>query len=157
MKKIIHCFNATVPRPKVFAALTTEEGLSSWWSTKVKTDGSLGSIVEFTFLADFNPHMKIVTLDGPGLLEWKCVGGHEPWADSRFRFALKETDGGTEIMFTQEGLRPGAQRRGLRSLQLQLGVLSRESETLLQGRRGQAVRSVTAFRTKPRPSSFFIA
>ncbi len=102
MKKIIHCFNVNVPRPKVFAALTTEKGLSSWWSTKVKTSGISGSIVEFTFLADFNPHMKIVTLDGPGILEWKCVRGHEPWADNRFRFALKETDGGTEVMFTQD-------------------------------------------------------
>jgi hypothetical protein len=44
------------------------------------------------------------------------VGGHEPWADNTFRFALADLDDGrTRLRFRQ------AERRRLRRLQPQLG------------------------------------
>ena len=34
---------------------------------------------------------------------WRCVGGHEPWADNTFRFQLVDLDGGrTRLRFWQE-------------------------------------------------------
>ena len=102
MKKIIHCLNVKVSPGAVFPALTTETGLASWWSTKVKAEARIGGIVDFTFIADFNPNMKVTSLEDPSLVAWECVSGHPPWANNTFRFALKETDGGTQVMFTQD-------------------------------------------------------
>ena len=50
MKTIHHVFDTTAPRDTVFAALTTTEGLSRWWTTIVKAEAGVGAIVH-SFLA----------------------------------------------------------------------------------------------------------
>lgn len=103
MKKILHVVNIDAPRKKVFDAVTTETGLTSWWSTKVSAEERQGGEVRFTFRGDFNPVMKIASLDEPRFLEWECVSGHEPWQKNTFGFQLKELeDGRTQLLFTQD-------------------------------------------------------
>ena len=38
--------------------------------------------------------MEIVRVELPFLVEWKCVGGHDPWLDNTFRFEIESVDGG---------------------------------------------------------------
>jgi uncharacterized protein YndB with AHSA1/START domain len=104
MKTIHHVLEPAAPREKVFAALTSGEGLSGWWTTRVTADEKAGGLVEFTFGGDFNPKMRILELAAPGLLRWECVGGHAPWAGNTFRFELEEKDdgNGTVVRFWQE-------------------------------------------------------
>jgi uncharacterized protein YndB with AHSA1/START domain len=85
----------------VFSALTTTEGLSGWWTTKVTAEPTVGSVVEFTFEEGFNPRMRVTDLAPGALVAWECVGGHEPWADNTFRFELAGQDGGTLVRFWQ--------------------------------------------------------
>ena len=40
MKTIHHVFDTTAPRDTVFAALTTTQGLSGWWTTIVKAEAA---------------------------------------------------------------------------------------------------------------------
>src|SRR5213596_2439965 len=80
MKTIHHVFEIAAPPGKIFAALTTTEGLSGWWTTKVSAKAEIGAVVDFIFGGDFNPDMRVAELDPPGLVGWECVGGHEPWA-----------------------------------------------------------------------------
>jgi uncharacterized protein YndB with AHSA1/START domain len=102
MKVIHHVVYISASRPPVFAALTTTDGLSGWWSTQVKAASDVGGIVDFRFVDDFNPDMEIVELRPPERLVWKCVGGHEPWADNTFRFELRKDDSGrTRLGFWQ--------------------------------------------------------
>lgn len=102
MKKIIHVLDIKKPRVDVFRALTTSEGLGSWWSKQVKAEAREGAVVDFTFLDEFNPDMEITALDAPGRLKWKCIGGHEPWQDNTFQFLLVEQDSGTRLTFAQD-------------------------------------------------------
>jgi uncharacterized protein YndB with AHSA1/START domain len=103
MKTIHHVVETAAPRDQVFSALTTSEGLSGWWSTRVKAEAAVGAVVEFTFAGDFNPRMRVTKLDPPALLGWECVGGHEPWAENTFRFELEgRAGGGTVLRFWQE-------------------------------------------------------
>lgn len=102
MQKIIHLLNIKATREKVFDAIATAEGLSKWWSTQVKADEQVGGIVDFTFVADFNPNMKISVLRKPAELRWECVAGHEPWQDNKFWFELEKADDGTQLKFSQE-------------------------------------------------------
>jgi uncharacterized protein YndB with AHSA1/START domain len=44
LKTIHHVFDTTAPRDTVFAALTTTQGLSRWWTTIVKAEVGVGAI-----------------------------------------------------------------------------------------------------------------
>lgn len=103
MKKIIHVAKIKKPLVQVFRAISTQQGLSSWWSAGVKAEvAHVGGIVHFTFMGDFNPDMEIVALNEPSLLRWKCVGGHDNWKGNEFEFRLSEPDGVTQLMFLQD-------------------------------------------------------
>lgn len=102
MKTIYHVFGTTAPRDTVFAALTTAQGVSGWWTTIVKAGAGVGAIVHFTFAGDFNPDMRVTALEPPALVCWECVGGHEPWAQNTFRFELGDKGGGTIVRFRQD-------------------------------------------------------
>lgn len=101
MKKIIHYLNIKASPAEVFSALTTQQGLSGWWSRKVAVEPGEGGIVDFTFLDDFNPDMQVTKLEMDARVEWKCVAGHDNWKDNTFVFDLRPTGDATDVMFTQ--------------------------------------------------------
>lgn len=51
MKTIIHTVSIHAPPSQVYKALTTEEGVTGWWSTKATVDPEVGGLIRFTFLA----------------------------------------------------------------------------------------------------------
>lgn len=104
MKTIHHVVDVQASAAATWAALTDGRGLSGWWSTRVETPvPALGARVAFKFAGDFNPVMEITRLDSERELAWRCVGGHEPWANNGFRFQLAVLDGGhTRLRFWQE-------------------------------------------------------
>ncbi len=102
MKTIIHTVSIHAPPSRVYQALTTEGGVTGWWSTKATVDAELGGLIRFTFLGDFHPHMKQTTLKENELVEWQCVEGHTNWQDNAFTFALRSPNGETSLRFVQE-------------------------------------------------------
>jgi uncharacterized protein YndB with AHSA1/START domain len=101
MKTIHHVFDIAAPPAEVFGALSTGEGLASWWTSEVQADTTASGSVRFTFSDDFNPQMRIEELSAPGKVRWTCVGGHDPWLDNRFEFELEATEAGTRLRFWQ--------------------------------------------------------
>jgi uncharacterized protein YndB with AHSA1/START domain len=102
MKTIIHCVHVHAGPAAVFRALTTEDGVQGWWTRKASVEPGQGGTIRFTFVGDFNPHMKQVALEPDRLVEWLCTSGHPNWQDNRFRFELDERDGETKLKFVQE-------------------------------------------------------
>ena len=104
MKTIHHLVDIDAGRTPVWNAITTDSGLAQWWSTKVTSPApAVGARVEFTFASDFNPVMEIVSIDPETRLVWKCVAGHEPWANGTFRFELESLgDGRIRLRFWQD-------------------------------------------------------
>ncbi len=97
---IYHLFEIAAPRETVFNSLTTEEGLSAWWTTGVKAEKArVGANIDFTFRGPFNPHMQITELDPPVLVGLKGVGGHDAWGENTIRFKLDATSSGTMVHF----------------------------------------------------------
>ena len=104
MKVIHHVLDVDAPAPRIWSALTEEQGLAAWWSTLVRAPAAtVGARVEFTFADDFNPVMEIVATAPGTELEWRCVGGHSPWDENTFRFQLAAlADGRTRLRFWQD-------------------------------------------------------
>jgi uncharacterized protein YndB with AHSA1/START domain len=103
MKTILHVFDVQASGASVFTALTNLDGLAGWWTTTVTGDTGVGATIEFTFAGDFNPVMQVVSMSPDTELEWRCVAGHDNWADNTFRFQLADTDDGrTRLRFWQQ-------------------------------------------------------
>lgn len=102
MKTILHTVDIQATPAQVYQALTSEDGLAGWWTTKVKADVRPGGNIDFTFGQTFNPDMEITALDEPELVSWKCVGGHAPWTDNTFHFEIESRGEGCVLFFRQE-------------------------------------------------------
>ena len=100
MKKIIHFLRIHAAPESVFNAITTEAGLSSWWSTAVSIDQT-DSVIHFRFAGDFNPDMKVTKIEANRLVEWSCTAGHDNWQENTFSFELREISSETNLMFVQ--------------------------------------------------------
>jgi uncharacterized protein YndB with AHSA1/START domain len=101
MNKILHMVQIKAPLSKVYSAISTQDGLSSWWTTNVKAESGEGGQVDFFFMEGMTPNMKVTKLEKDKAVHWKCVGGHDNWKDNTFSFDLSENDGVSNVMFIQ--------------------------------------------------------
>ena len=103
MKTIHHVVELATEPSSVYRAIVSAAGLSGWWSTAVSASSEQpGGLIHFTFAGDFNPVMEIADAQPAARIVWRCVGGHEPWANNTFRFELVEHDAGTRLRFWQD-------------------------------------------------------
>jgi len=121
MKQIIHAVHIHATPVAVYAALTTKSGVTGWWTRKAGVEEREGGTIRFTFGGDFHPQMKQTKLEPGRRVEWLCVAGHANWQDNRFTFQIEERKGGG-LSAVLAGLCPRAHGRGIRHLQLQLGL-----------------------------------
>lgn len=103
MRTIHHVIDVDAPPAEVWQALTTKEGLAGWWSDVVEVGGtSPGDVIGFTFAGNFNPAMQIEEVEEGRYLTWRCIGGHDNWADNTFVFELVSlVDEQTRVRFSQ--------------------------------------------------------
>ena len=101
MNEIVHYVHIAASAERVFWALTNLDGLAGWWSEHVSVQQPFGGVLNFEFMADFNPSMEVVRAAEGSHVEWKCVGGHANWRDHQFRFELRP-DGNTTALFFRQ-------------------------------------------------------
>lgn len=102
MKTIIHTVQIHAAPSKVYEALTTAQGLSRWWTTRVRVDPGEGRSIHFTLHGDFHPDMKQTRLERDRMVQWQYVGGHENWRENTFSFGLIGEGSETQLHFVQE-------------------------------------------------------
>lgn len=98
MKSIYHRFLIKAPAQKVYEALTTQEGLSGWWTPETKAKPEVGSISRFAF-GDYFKEMRIETLEPSGKIKWTCIKGFEDWIGTTITFELQPNEKGTVLFF----------------------------------------------------------
>jgi uncharacterized protein YndB with AHSA1/START domain len=74
----------------VFNAITTEEGLSAWWTPETRAKPETNSISRFAFGPDYFKEMAIKRLDAPKEVVWECIRGTQEWVGTTLRFSLDE-------------------------------------------------------------------
>lgn len=88
MPNIHHALAIWAPIETVYEALTTEKGLSAWWTPGVTTSGTLGSVARFPFGARYFKEMRITDLQPPKQVQWHCVAGADEWIGTEISFNM---------------------------------------------------------------------
>jgi uncharacterized protein YndB with AHSA1/START domain len=103
----------TAPAAEVFAALTTLEGLSAWWTTATG-DAGAGGTITFHFGPDSNAVMDVEVADPETGVRWRTTECMlEDWVGTTQTFDLAALPGGgTEIRFRHHGLNPSLECYG---------------------------------------------
>jgi uncharacterized protein YndB with AHSA1/START domain len=78
------------PTEKVYRAITTQEGLSAWWTAGTNAKPELNSVARFPFGPDYFKEMKITELKPSRLVKWTCLTGEGEWVGTHLSFELIE-------------------------------------------------------------------
>src|SRR5579872_824451 len=100
---ILHRVGINTPAQKVFAALSEESGLASWWTRNVKASPGVGSVHHFRFGDKGFSDMKVVELSPGHRVQWLCVDGAKEWIGTEITFDLREENSVTVLLFEQRG------------------------------------------------------
>ncbi len=102
MADMLHEVHIAASPDKVFQAITTEEGLKSWWTADTEAEPREGSIATFGFYERSTVFkMHVDRLDPGKRVVWTCQDGPAEWKGTHVRFELApHPDGGTVVRFT---------------------------------------------------------
>jgi uncharacterized protein YndB with AHSA1/START domain len=102
MVDILHRIGVTTEPHDVYTALTTVDGLKSWWTEDVEGDSNTGGVIRFRFLpGGFD--MEVLETQPDELVLWEVVEGPEEWIGTHIRFELKQEEGFTIVLFQHTG------------------------------------------------------
>jgi uncharacterized protein YndB with AHSA1/START domain len=105
MFDIRHRIGIDAPQEDVHHALTTTEGLASWWTTDTEGDPSEGGKVVFSFGGPDRSATFAVTEVTGDRIAWRAVEGPEEWVDTTVTFDLEHEGDETVVLFTHGGWR----------------------------------------------------
>lgn len=89
MPEILHTLRIESTPAKIYKALTTQDGLRSWWTRFTMAEPTVGYINEFGFGGAFKFRMHIEDLITDELIQWTCIDGHEEWEGTHLEFTLQ--------------------------------------------------------------------
>jgi uncharacterized protein YndB with AHSA1/START domain len=101
-------FDVAASPPTVWDALTTHEGITSWWSARAEVPTGRGVVLKLSFPdAPITWDLRVDEAGEPERLGWHCVGGPPQWLDTDIAFALSPAGhgDGTTVYFDHVGWR----------------------------------------------------
>jgi uncharacterized protein YndB with AHSA1/START domain len=100
MTEINHRVGIKATAQQVYQALTSDTGLSCWWTEDTSGAGVAGSIIQFRFDGG-GPDFAVIELIPDELVRWQhsgCVP--EAWMGTEIRFQIQPEDEQTFVRFT---------------------------------------------------------
>lgn len=98
MADILHKITMAAPKNKVFAALSSVEGLSGWWTTTTEGESVPGRLLTFRF-GKHTTLMQVEMLEHDQRVVWECKEQNSEWTGTRLSFELSEDAGRTTLVF----------------------------------------------------------
>lgn len=112
MPDIIHRIGIACPASDVYKALTTDEGLSQWWTTDTKGAGEVGSVIQFRFAGD-GPDFEVVELQTDTMVRWKHSGEMpNAWMGTEITFQLNSEGDQTYVFFSHSNWKQASEFMG---------------------------------------------
>ncbi|WNC68842.1 SRPBCC domain-containing protein [Thalassotalea nanhaiensis] len=100
MSDINHQVGIKATPEAIYELLTTNSGLSQWWTNDVSGAGSVGSIIKFRFNGG-GPDFAVTQLTPNKSVIWKHVGNiPEAWMGTNISFQLRVEGDQTFVRFT---------------------------------------------------------
>lgn len=89
----------------VFQALTTQPGITGWWTSKAEVPGAtVGDVLRLSFPeAQGSWELQITALDDPARVAWRSVAGPPGWPGTEIRWALEQIGPGVVIRLDHTG------------------------------------------------------
>ena len=88
MPNINHAVLIGATVEKVYDAITTQEGLSAWWTPDTKAKTQIKTIAHFPFGHHYFKEMIIEELKPFTLVRWSCTKGADQWVGTNISFKL---------------------------------------------------------------------
>lgn len=99
MVEIIHRVGIACSPSEVYKALTTDDGLSRWWTTDTSGAEGVGSVIAFRF-NDMGPDFEVIELQKDLLVRWRHSGEMpKPWIGTEVSFELQSDGKQTYVFF----------------------------------------------------------
>lgn len=103
MPEIIHRVGIACSANEVYNALTTDKGLSQWWTTDTTGAGAVGSIIQFRF-GGSGPDFEVAELQPDLRVRWKHSGDMPgAWIGTEVSFQLQSEANQTVVGFSHSG------------------------------------------------------
>jgi uncharacterized protein YndB with AHSA1/START domain len=101
MADIVHLVPIQASPQSVYEAITTEEGLKSWWTDDVSAEPREGSTATFRFEGgQVAFRMNVDKLEPAEAVEWSVEAPAPPeWEETRVTWRLQPDDGNTRLLF----------------------------------------------------------
>lgn len=99
MPSILHRVGIAAEPARIAQALTTVEGIRSWWSSETHGDASQGGAFQFR-----RNRLEVLHAD-QNLVKWRYSGPAKDWVGTEIVFRLEWRDGQTFVLFSHEGWR----------------------------------------------------
>jgi len=101
---IIHRVGIKAPAAKVYAALSTIDGLAGWWTRATTGSSQVGETINFRFhtpagdeIGGFD--MDVLELVPEQKVRWRVESGPAEWVGTDIEFVLSRQDEHTIVMF----------------------------------------------------------
>ena len=110
MTDIIHRIGIKAPLSRVYAAISTVEGVAGWWTNETTGDSKQGGIIEVVFRSKAGQEIgsmsfELARLDPRGEVEWRFVAGPDEWLPTRATFKLTQEGDYTIVIFAHRDWR----------------------------------------------------
>jgi uncharacterized protein YndB with AHSA1/START domain len=105
MLDILHRVGINASPRDVYNALTTLDGLSSWWTNDTQGRPEIGGVIKFRFGDRGFFDMKVLELEPEKRVMWEVVDGPKEWIGTKVIWDLSPEGAGTTIRFKQQGWR----------------------------------------------------
>lgn len=95
MPSIHHLFTIQAKAEVIFDAITTSQGLNSWWTTEASGQPTLGNEYRFYFSRDHDWRAEVVEVHAPTQISWQMRQADDDWLPTQLHFSLEESADGT--------------------------------------------------------------
>lgn len=103
MADIFHDFPIKASSDKVFRAVSTPEGLASWWTNHSSGEPAQGAEFELWFSPEYDWRAVVSKYVPDNEFEFEMTKSTEDWQGTRVGFVLDEKEGVTQVRFYHTG------------------------------------------------------
>lgn len=88
---------------KIYAAISTQQGIASWWSTHNNAEPRVGSVYRISFGSDYYKDIMVSELVPGKKVVWDILHAHPEWLNTKVVFEINEEDGQSVLRFAHSG------------------------------------------------------